>query len=43
VMQAVLIERVGDAPVNHGVRSTVLFETLTRLLDDAPKISHFKF
>lgn len=43
VMQAVLIERVGDAPVNPGVRSTVLFETLTRLLDDAPKISHFKF
>lgn len=43
VMRAVLIERVGDAPVNHGVRSTVLFETLTRLLDDAPKISHFKF
>ena len=43
VMQAVLIERVGNAPVNHGVRSTVLFETLTRLLDDAPKISHFKF
>jgi len=43
VMQAVLIERVGDAHVNHGVRSTVLFETLTRLLDDAPKISHFKF
>ena len=43
VMQAVLIERVGDAPVNQGVRSTVLFETLTRLLDDAPKISRFKF
>jgi len=43
VMQAVLIERVGDAPVIEGVRSTVLFETLTRLLDDAPKISHFKF
>ena len=43
VMQAVLIERVGDAPVNQGVRSTVLFETLTRLLDDAPKIPHFKF
>ena len=43
VMQAVLIERVGDAPVNQGVRSTVLFETLTRLLDDAPKISYFKF
>jgi len=43
VMQAVLIERVGDAPVNQGVRSTVLCETLTRLLDDAPKISHFKF
>ena len=43
VMQAVLIERVRDAPVNQGVRSTVLFETLTRLLDDAPKISHFKF
>ena len=43
VMQAVLIERVGDAPVNQGVRSAVLFETLTRLLDDAPKISHFKF
>ena len=43
VMQAVLIERVGDAPVNQGVRSTVLFDTLTRLLDDAPKISHFKF
>jgi len=43
VMQAVLIERVADAPVDHGIRSTVLFETLTRPLEDAPKISHFTF
>ncbi len=45
VMQAVLIERVGGglASSTNGLRTTVLFETLTKPLEDAPKISHFKF
>lgn len=45
VMQAVLIERVGGglASSANGLRTTVLFETLTKPLEDAPKISHFKF
>ncbi len=45
VMQALLIERVGSGSGQaiDGIRSTVLFETLTKPLEDAPKISHFKF
>jgi protein-L-isoaspartate(D-aspartate) O-methyltransferase len=45
VMQALLIERVGGglAPLANGLRTTVLFETLTKPLEDAPKISQFKF
>lgn len=45
VMQAILVERIGAglAPSANGMRSTVLFETLTQLLEDAPKVSHFKF
>ena len=45
VMQAVLIERVRSAGHGSadGIRQTVLFETVTTPLEDAPKISHFKF
>lgn len=43
IMQAVLIERVGAGQAADGTRSTVLFETLTKPLEDAPKISHFRF
>ena len=45
IMQAVLIERVGSGAGQaiDGTRSTVLFETFTKPLEDAPKISHFKF
>jgi len=45
VMQAVLIERVRSAGSGSadGIRQTVLFETVTTPLEDAPKISHFKF
>lgn len=45
VMQAVLIERIGAGLTSsaNGMRSTTLFETLTQPLEDAPKISHFKF
>lgn len=45
VMQAILIERIGAAAgqAANGTRSTVLFETLTKPLEDAPRISHFKF
>lgn len=45
VMQAVLIERVRSAGSSSadGIRQTVLFETVTTPLEDAPKISHFKF
>lgn len=43
VMQAILMERVGQAPVQNSIRTTTLFETLTLPLEDAPKISHFKF
>jgi protein-L-isoaspartate(D-aspartate) O-methyltransferase len=45
VMQAVLVERIGGGrtPSADGLRTTVLFETLTKPLEDAPKISHFKF
>jgi len=45
VMQAVLVERIGAglSTSSNGLRTTVLFETLTKPLEDAPKISHFKF
>lgn len=45
VMQAILMERIGAAAgqAGNGTRSTVLFETLTKPLEDAPRISHFKF
>lgn len=45
VMQAILIERIGAGAgqAADGSRSTVLFETLTKPLEDAPRISHFKF
>ncbi|MBU3724052.1 MAG: protein-L-isoaspartate O-methyltransferase [Burkholderiaceae bacterium] len=45
VMQALLVERVGTSAAHSadGIRSTVLFETLTKPLEDAPKISHFRF
>ena len=45
VMQAVLIERVGAGLASSvsGRRSIVLFETLTKPLEDAPKISRFTF
>ena len=43
VMQAVLMERVAQAPGPNSIRTTTLFETLTLPLEDAPKISHFKF
>jgi protein-L-isoaspartate(D-aspartate) O-methyltransferase len=45
VMQAVLIERVGSglASSASGMRTTVLFETLTKPLEDAPKVSKFTF
>ena len=45
IQQAVLVERTGKglAPSANGMRSTVLFETLTRPLEDAPKVSHFRF
>lgn len=42
VMQAVLIERTAGS-VAAGFRTTVLFETLTQYLEDAPKISRFRF
>lgn len=42
VMQAILVERAaGNAAV--GLRTTVLFETLTKYLEDAPKKSRFRF
>ena len=45
IQQAVLVERTGKglAPSANGMRSTVLFETLTLALEDAPKVSHFRF
>ncbi len=43
VMQAILMERVGQAAPQNSIRTTTLFETLTLPLEDAPKISHFKF
>lgn len=43
VMQAVLIERAAAANAQAATRTTVLFETLTQALEDAPKISRFAF
>lgn len=42
VMQAVLVERAAGV-VASGFRTTVLFETLTQYLEDAPKTSRFQF
>ncbi len=42
VMQAILIERA-QASATTGFRTTVLFETLTQYLEDAPKTSRFRF
>ncbi len=42
VMQALLIERAASAS-GTGFRTTVLFETLTQYLEDAPKTSRFRF
>jgi protein-L-isoaspartate(D-aspartate) O-methyltransferase len=41
-MQAMLIERASGASTT-GFRTTVLFETLTKYLEDAPKLSRFRF
>lgn len=45
VMQAVLMERTssGSSSALENMRTTVLFETLTKPLEDAPKVSHFRF
>jgi len=43
IMQAQLIERVTAASGSRSLRTTTLFETLTLALEDAPKISHFRF
>jgi protein-L-isoaspartate(D-aspartate) O-methyltransferase len=45
VMQAVLVERIKSAgsSTTDSLRQSVLFETVTKPLEDAPKISHFKF
>ena len=45
VMQAVLVERIKSAGSStaDSLRQAVLFETVTKPLEDAPKISHFKF
>lgn len=43
VMQAQLIERVTTISGQTSYRTTTLFETLTRPLEDAPKVSRFKF
>lgn len=42
VMQAVLVERTTVAS-SSGFRTTVIFETLTQYLEDAPKTSRFQF
>jgi protein-L-isoaspartate(D-aspartate) O-methyltransferase len=45
VMQAILVERIkpaGSSPASS-LRQAVLFETVTKPLEDAAKISHFKF
>lgn len=41
-MQAILVERAAGN-VADGLRTTVLFETLTKYLEDAPKKSRFRF
>jgi protein-L-isoaspartate(D-aspartate) O-methyltransferase len=43
IMQAQLVERVTSASGHSSFRTTTLFETLTKPLEDAPKISRFKF
>jgi len=45
VMQAVLVERIKSvgSSTTDSLRQSVLFETVTKPLEDAPKISHFKF
>ncbi|NBW00994.1 MAG: protein-L-isoaspartate O-methyltransferase [Betaproteobacteria bacterium] len=45
VMQAVLVERIKSAGSStaDSLRQSVLFETVTKPLEDAQKISHFKF
>jgi protein-L-isoaspartate(D-aspartate) O-methyltransferase len=43
VMQAVLVERTSSTSVANNTRTTVLFETLTQYLEDAPKTSRFAF
>lgn len=43
VMQAQLVERIVSGPGVSSYRSTGLFETLTKPLEDAPRISHFRF
>jgi protein-L-isoaspartate(D-aspartate) O-methyltransferase len=42
VMQAILVERAASSSA-PGFRTTVLFETLTQHLEDAPKTSRFRF
>ncbi len=41
-MQAILVERAAGN-IADGLRTTVLFETLTKYLEDAPKKSRFRF
>ena len=45
VMQAILMERVGSglAASVSGMRTSVLFDTLTKPMEDAPRISKFTF
>jgi len=45
VMQAVLVERIKSvgSSTTDSLRQSVLFETVTKTLEDATKISHFKF
>jgi len=45
VMQAILMERVGSglAASVSGMRTSVLFDTLTKPMEDAPRVSKFTF
>ena len=43
IMRAVLVERIVSGVGHTSFRSTTLFETLTKLLEDAPKKSKFTF
>jgi len=45
VMQAVLVERIKSvgSSTTDSLRQSVLFETVTKPLEDATKISRFKF